>query len=100
MNPTPGLPTNQLLWRGASARALYLRCSGCRNLALRAFMDKPRLFPIDLSPIRSSTNQQHPARHSLFRPNFGRKMGSTIYCVTTSLTTMAHRIDGMLTTSA
>ena len=45
MNPTPGLPTNRLLWRGASARALSLRGSGCRNLALRAFMNKPRYTP-------------------------------------------------------
>ena len=32
--------TNRLLWLGASVRALSLRGSGCRNLALRAFMNK------------------------------------------------------------
>ncbi len=36
-----GLLTNRLLWLGASAGALPLRGSGCRNLALRAFVNKP-----------------------------------------------------------
>jgi hypothetical protein len=77
MKPTPGLPTNRLLWLGASARVLSLRGSGCRNLALRALMDKPRPLPIDLSPIRSSTSRPNLAHRSRFRANFGRKTGST-----------------------
>ena len=32
------------LWLGASAGAVPLRGSGCRNLALRAFMNKPPSF--------------------------------------------------------
>ena len=36
-----GLFTNRLLWLSASAGALSLRGSGCRNLALRAFVNKP-----------------------------------------------------------
>ena len=39
-----GLFTNRLLWLSASAGALSLRGSGCRNLALRAFMNKPYPF--------------------------------------------------------
>ncbi len=37
-----GLLTNRLLWLSASARAVSLRGSGCRNLALRALVNKPR----------------------------------------------------------
>jgi len=36
-----GLFTNRLLWLSASAGALPFGGSGCRNLALRAFMNKP-----------------------------------------------------------
>jgi hypothetical protein len=36
-----GLFTNRLLWLGASAGSVPLRGSGCRNLALWAFMNKP-----------------------------------------------------------
>jgi hypothetical protein len=39
-----GLFTNRLLWLSASAGALPLWGSGCRNLALRAFMNKPYPF--------------------------------------------------------
>ena len=49
MKSAPGLPTNRLLWLGASARAFSLRGSGCRNLALRAFVDKPRPLPLHYS---------------------------------------------------
>jgi hypothetical protein len=34
--------TNRLLWLGASAGAVSLRGSGCRNLALWAFVNKPQ----------------------------------------------------------
>jgi hypothetical protein len=37
---TMDLFTNRLLWLGASARDVSLRVSGCRNLALCAFMNK------------------------------------------------------------
>ena len=40
-NEHDGLFTNRLLWLGASAAAFFLWGSGCRNLALRAFMNKP-----------------------------------------------------------
>ena len=36
-----GLFTNRLLWLGASAGAVPLWVSGCRNLALWVFMNKP-----------------------------------------------------------
>jgi hypothetical protein len=49
MKPVPGLPTNRLLWLGASARALSLRGSDCRKLALRAFVDKPRCLRLPSS---------------------------------------------------
>ena len=40
--------TNRLLWLGASARDVSLRVSGCRNLALCAFMNKSHT-PLDHS---------------------------------------------------
>ena len=40
-NEHDGLLTNRLLWLGASAAAFFLWGSGCHNLALRAFMNKP-----------------------------------------------------------
>jgi hypothetical protein len=49
----PGLFPNRLLWLGASVRALSLRGSGCRNLALRAFANKPPPTSIDRrKPVR------------------------------------------------
>lgn len=46
----PGLFPNRLLWLGASARAVPLRGSGCRNLALRAFANKPPQTSIARNP--------------------------------------------------
>ena len=40
-NEHDGLFTNRLLWLGDSAVAFFLWGSGCHNLALRAFMNKP-----------------------------------------------------------
>jgi hypothetical protein len=57
---TRGLLTNRLLWLGASAGALPLRGSGCRNLALRAFVNKP-FRTLETSPrIRLHHDHIHP----------------------------------------
>ncbi len=51
--------TNRLLWLGASVRALSLRGSGCRNLALRAFMNKSHT-PQTHSDHHLETKRQAP----------------------------------------
>ena len=51
--------TNRLLWLGASVRALSLRGSGCRNLALRAFMNKSHT-PQTHSDHQLETKHQAP----------------------------------------
>ena len=65
-----GLFTNRLLWLSASARSsLPYGGSGCRNLALRAFMNKPSACAFTPFKKRSRENTLGTC---VFRPNLLR----------------------------